>query len=139
MLCLGSHNEHGDMWVDWRVTHEQVIMNTWFQHHNIHLYMWCSPGDGVMNQIDNTTIKKWFHNSSTLVKGYPGADGGTYRCCYTETEKVVYTKSADKLQMQLHRSDDHHKNRNQQNINKGWNDIEVIDQLEGGYNRPVSY
>ena len=33
---LGSRNERGDMLVDWCMTHDQVIMNTWFQHHRIH-------------------------------------------------------------------------------------------------------
>ena len=37
---LGSCNERGDMWVDWCMTHDQVIMNTWFQHHkNTSIYM----------------------------------------------------------------------------------------------------
>ena len=29
---LGERNERSDLWVDWCTTHEQVIMNTWFQH-----------------------------------------------------------------------------------------------------------
>ena len=29
---LGERNDCGDLWVDWCATHEQVIMNTWFQH-----------------------------------------------------------------------------------------------------------
>ena len=52
---LVSLNERGDMWVDWCMTHDQVIMNTWFQYHNIHLYTW--------NQIDYITINKRFRNS----------------------------------------------------------------------------
>ena len=39
---LGERNDHGDLWVDWCATHEQVIMNTWFQHHQRHLYTWKS-------------------------------------------------------------------------------------------------
>ena len=35
---LGSRNERGDMWIDWCVTHEHVIMNTLFQLHNRHSY-----------------------------------------------------------------------------------------------------
>ena len=57
-LC--SCNEWGDMWIDWCVTHEQVIKNTWFQNHNGHLYTWKSPEDGVRNQIDDITINKRF-------------------------------------------------------------------------------
>ena len=68
---LGSRNERGDMWVAWCMTHDQVIMNTWFQHHKIHLYTWKSPGDGVRNQIDYITINKRFRNSIPQVKGYP--------------------------------------------------------------------
>ena len=32
MYGLVERNERGDFWVDWCTTHEQVIMNTWFQH-----------------------------------------------------------------------------------------------------------
>ena len=60
---LGSRNERGDMWVDWCMTHDQVIMNTWFQHHKTHLYTWKSPGDGMRNQLDYITINKRFRNS----------------------------------------------------------------------------
>ena len=55
----------GDLWVDWCDTHEQVIMNTWFQHHQRHLYTWKSPGDGVRNQIDYITLNKRFRNAIT--------------------------------------------------------------------------
>ena len=30
---LRERNDRVDLWVDWCATHEQVIMNTWFQHH----------------------------------------------------------------------------------------------------------
>ena len=46
---LGERNDRGDLWVDWCATNEQVIMNTWFRHHQRHLYTWKSPGDGVRN------------------------------------------------------------------------------------------
>ena len=54
-------------------------MNTWFQHHQRHLYTWKSPGDGVRNQINYITKNKRFCNaiSITQVKGYPGADCGS--------------------------------------------------------------
>ena len=39
---LGERNDHGDLWVDWCATHEQVIMNMWFQHNQRHLYTWKS-------------------------------------------------------------------------------------------------
>ena len=55
---LGERNERGDLWVDWCMTHEQVIMNTWFQHEKRHLYTWKCPGDTTRNQIDYITIKQ---------------------------------------------------------------------------------
>ena len=42
---LGKRNERGDLWVDWCTTHEQVIMNTWFQHEKRNLYTWKYQGD----------------------------------------------------------------------------------------------
>ena len=52
----GERNDRGDLRVDWCATHEQVIMNTWFRHHQRHLYTCKSPGDGVRNQIDYITM-----------------------------------------------------------------------------------
>ena len=54
-----------------------MIMNTWFQHHQRHLYTWKSPGDCVRNQIDYITINRRFLHSIYQVKGYPGADCGS--------------------------------------------------------------
>ena len=71
---LGERNERGDLWVDWCTTHEQVIMNTWFQHEKRHLYTWKCPGDTTRNQIDYITINQRFRNSILQVKGYPGED-----------------------------------------------------------------
>ena len=34
---LAERNERVDLWIDWCTTHEQVIMNTWFQHEKRHL------------------------------------------------------------------------------------------------------
>ena len=60
---LGSRNGHGDIWVDWCTTHDQVITNTWFQHHNRQLYTYKSPCDGARNQID--------HNQQQVPQLYP--------------------------------------------------------------------
>ena len=35
---LGERIERDNLRVEWCITHEQVIMNTWFQHHQRHLY-----------------------------------------------------------------------------------------------------
>ena len=55
---LEERNERGDLWVKWCIIHEQVIMNTWLQHHQRQLYTWKSPGDCVRNQIDYITINR---------------------------------------------------------------------------------
>ena len=34
---LSSRNERRDSWEDWCMTHDQVIMNTWFQHHKVYV------------------------------------------------------------------------------------------------------
>ena len=103
---LGSRNERGDMWVDWCITHDQVITNTWFQHHSRHLYTWKSPGDGARNQIDYITVNKRLRNSILQVKGYPGADGGSDHVPIVVTvrvklRKLHQKKRDDKLQIQL--------------------------------------
>ena len=103
---LGERNDRGDLWVDWCATHEQVFMNTWFQHHQRHLYTWKSPGDGVRNQIDNITMNKRFRNAITQVKGYPGADCGSDPVPVVATMKVklrtLKRKKEDvKLQLDL--------------------------------------
>ena len=68
---FGERHERGDLWVEWCTSQEQVIMNTWFQHHQRHLYTRKSPGDSVQNQIDYITINIRFRNSIYQVKGYP--------------------------------------------------------------------
>ena len=31
---LGTRNERGDKWVEWCESWDQVVMKTWFRHHN---------------------------------------------------------------------------------------------------------
>ena len=31
---LGERNEHGERFVSWCKAHNQIVMNTWFKHHN---------------------------------------------------------------------------------------------------------
>ena len=94
------------MCVDWCMTHDQMIMNTWFQHHKIYLYTWKSPGDGVRNQIDYITINKRFRNYILQAKGYPGADGGSDHVHIVATLRIKQKKSGVKLETQLLRTDD---------------------------------
>ena len=103
---LGKGNYRGDLWEDWCATHEQVIMNTWFQHHQHHLYTWKSPGDGVRYQIDYITMNTRFRNAITQVKGYPRPDRGSDHVPIVTTMKVKLRtfkrKNADvKLQLDL--------------------------------------
>ena len=140
---LGSRNERGDMWVDWCMTHDQVIMNTWFQHHKRHLYTWKSPGDGVRNQIDYMTINKRFRNSILQVKGYPGADGGGDHVPIVvilrmKLRMLNQKKADDKLETQLLRTDDKYREQYQQRIANQLNDVDAIDHLEDRCDRFVS-
>ena len=62
---LGERNERGDLWTEWCSPHDQVILNTWFQHYLRHLYTWKSPGDGTRNQIDYITpLSRGPHSNS---------------------------------------------------------------------------
>ena len=74
-------------------------MNTWFQHHQRHLYTWKSPGDGVRNQIDYITMNKRFRNAITQVKGYPGADCGSDHVPIVATMKVKLRTLKRKLDL----------------------------------------
>ena len=127
---LGSRNARGDMWVDWGMPHDQVIINTWFQHHKTHLYTWKSLGDGMRNQIDGIMINKRFRNSILQVKGYPGADGGSNRVPIVATLRMKprmlkQKKVGDKLETQLLRTDDKYREQYQQRIDNKLNDIDA--------------
>ena len=140
---LGSRNARGDMWVDWCMTHDRVIINIWFQHHKRHLYTWKSPGDGVRNQIDYITINKRFRNSILQVKGYSGADGSSHHVPIVATLRMKLTmliqkKVGDKMETQLFRTDDKYREQYQQRIANQLNGIDAIDQLEDRYDRFVS-
>ena len=74
---LGERNERGDKWIEWCKENDQIILNTWFQHHPRRLWTWKSPAGNVKNQIDYVTINKRHRNAVTQVKCYPGADCGS--------------------------------------------------------------
>ncbi len=140
---LGERNERGDMWVDWCVAHNQVIMNTWFQHHVRRLYTWKSPGDGIRNQIDYITINKRFRNSIQQVKGYPGADCGSDHVLLVSLLKLNLKilpkkKSLPKLELELLRKDEELKNKYMQCISKRMNDLDTVNNLEDRYTSFVS-
>jgi len=135
---LGERNERGDLWTEWCTTHDQVIMNTWFQHHQRHLYTWKSPGDGVRNQIDYITINKRFRNAVTQVKSYPGADCGSDHNPIVATlrvklRKLQKQKSQPKLQTDLLRSKNEYRQKFRQGISKGLQEIQRIDDMETRY------
>ena len=87
---LSSRNKPGDMWVDWCMTHYQY--EHMFLHHNIHLYTWKGPGDGVRNQIDYITINNRFRNSSLQLNSYPGTDGGREHVSIVATLRMKIKK-----------------------------------------------
>ena len=137
---LGSCNERGDIWVDWCMTHDQVIMNTWFQHHKRHIYTWMSPAYGVSNQIDYITINKRFRNSILQVKGYPGADGSSDHVPIVAKLRMKLRmfkqkKYGDKWETQLLKTDDKYREQYQQRIANQLNDIDAINQVKDRYDR----
>ena len=112
-------------------------MNTWFQHHQRHVYTWQSPGDGVRNQIDYITMKR-FRNAITQVKGYPGADCGSDHVPKVPTMKVklrtLKRKKADvKLQQDLLTADSEYSRQYNQMVSERMADINAIDAIEARY------
>ena len=73
---LGDRNDRGNQFVEWCSNRDQIILNTWFQHHPRRLWTWKSPGDRVRNQIDYITVNKRYRNAVTQCRTYPGADCG---------------------------------------------------------------
>ena len=135
---LGERNDRGDLWVDWCATHEQVIMNTWFQHHQRYLFTWKSPGDGVRNQIDYITTNKRFFNAITQVKGYPGANCGSDHVPIVATMKVkvmtLKRKKEDvKLQLDLLTADNEYSRQYNQKVSERMTGINAIDDIEARY------
>jgi exonuclease III len=107
---LGVRNERGDQWVEWCMSNDQVIMNSWFQHSKRHLYTWKSPGDGTRNQIDFITINQRYKRSILQVKTYPGADIGSDHIPVVSTmrfkfRKLKQSRAQSKLQIGLLKSD----------------------------------
>ena len=118
---FGERNERGDVWVDWCTTHEQVIMNTWFQPEKRHLYTWKCPGDTTRNQIDYITMNQRFRNSILQVKGYPGADCASDHVPIIATMRVKLrqmkiTKTVKKLLFDLLITDDEYTTQFQRHI-----------------------
>ena len=135
---LGERNERGDLWVDWCTTHEQVIMNTWFQHEKRQLYTWKCPDDTTRNQIDYITINQRFRNSILQVKGYPGADCDSDRVPVMATMRVKLrqmniTKTVKKLLFHLLRTDDEYTTQFQRHISEHMESINNIDNVEDRY------
>ena len=134
----GERNGRGDLWVDWSTTHEQVIMNTWFQHEKRHLYTWKCPGDTTRNQIDFITTNQRFRNSILQVKGYPGANCTSDHVAVIATmrvklRKLKITKTVKKLQCDLLRTDDEYTTQYQRLISEHMEGINTIDNVEDRY------
>ena len=113
-------------------------MNTWFQHHQRHLYIWKSLGDGVRNQIDYITMNKRFCNAITQVKGYPGADCGSDPVPIVATMKVklrtLKRKKADvKLQLDLLTSDNEYNREYSWKVSERMTGINAIEDIEAQY------
>ena len=49
---IGDRNANGDMLVDFAITNDRKITNTFYQHHPRRLYTWISPDGNTRNQID---------------------------------------------------------------------------------------
>ena len=115
-----------------------MILNTWFQHHPIHLYTWKSPGDGTRNQIDYITINERFRNSVTQVKSYPLADCGSDHNPIVATvrvklRKLMRKRSQPKLQSDLLKSENEYRQKFRQQVSACIRDMVRTDELGTRY------
>ncbi|ESN91263.1 hypothetical protein HELRODRAFT_182122 [Helobdella robusta] len=74
---IGERKERGEKLIEWCVTNDQVITNTWFDNHPRRKYTLKSLGDKARNMIDYITINRQFQNVVLQYKIYPGADCGS--------------------------------------------------------------
>ena len=105
-----------------------MVLNTWFQHHQRHLYTWKSPGNGTRNQVDYITINERFCNSVTQVKSYPGSDCGSDHNPIVATvrvklRKLMRKKSQPKLQTDLLRNENEYRQQFRQQVSARFRDM----------------
>ncbi|KAI5718027.1 hypothetical protein M8J77_015079 [Diaphorina citri] len=117
---LGQRNERGDMFFNYCLEFDQIIMNTFFKLPPRRLYTWRAPGDTpeniIRNQIDYITINKRYRNAIKSVKTFPGADvNSDHNLLMAEMViKLKKTQRKEIHQMKL----DHEKIKNKDLINK---------------------
>ncbi|XP_024883397.1 craniofacial development protein 2-like [Temnothorax curvispinosus] len=71
---LGARNERGKLLLQFCISNQFTIMNTWFKIHLRRLYTWTSPGGTYQNKIDYVLINTRWRSSITNTKTLPGAD-----------------------------------------------------------------
>uniref|UniRef100_A0A1W7RAL1 Endonuclease-reverse transcriptase n=1 Tax=Hadrurus spadix TaxID=141984 RepID=A0A1W7RAL1_9SCOR len=74
---LGNRNHNGQHLVDFCISNQLTICNTWYECPPTKRYTWTSPDQKYKNQIDFIIIKKRYRNSVTNCKARPGADCGS--------------------------------------------------------------
>ena len=68
-----KRNVRGKMFINFCREHDLVVMNTWFKKRKMKLYIWKSPGDRKLYQIDYILVKQHFRNNIRDVKTLPDA------------------------------------------------------------------
>ncbi|XP_023213818.1 craniofacial development protein 2-like [Centruroides sculpturatus] len=74
---LGKRNDAGIRLVEFCISNNLFIANTYFQLHKRRLYTWTSPDGNYKNQIDYIIGSKRWRNAIKSACTRPGADCGT--------------------------------------------------------------
>ena len=53
---LGEINESGEVWTDWCLSNEQVVINTWFNNHPRRLWTWRVPVKTRLTSSQSTNV-----------------------------------------------------------------------------------
>lgn len=74
---LGERNDRGEYLIDFCVSNNLAVMNTFFKMHKRRLFTWTSPDKNTKNQIDYVICQQRWKSSICRVSTRPGADCGS--------------------------------------------------------------
>ena len=74
---LGERNERGERLVEFCISNNLIVCNSWFEQKENSKYTWLAPDGKTKNQIDYIMINKRYRNSVKNAKARPGADCGS--------------------------------------------------------------
>ena len=74
---LGERNERGERLVEFCISNNLIVCNTWFERRENSKHTWSAPDGKTKNQIDYIMIHRRYRNSIKNAKARPGTDCGS--------------------------------------------------------------